>query len=163
VAAFNEAVSAVFKTEGGYVNDKDDRGGETKFGISKRSFPNLDIATLTKVDAEKIYKERYWHPQLEKLEDQAVATKVFDMIVNMGQKPAVKLFQSSVNLLSNGERPVTVDGILGPGTITRANELDPAKLLHAIRENAAGHYRGIVKANETQRKFLKGWLKRAYE
>ena len=57
---FKEAVKIILKHEGGYVNDKDDPGGETKFGISKKAFPYLNIKEITIQDAEDIYYEHYW-------------------------------------------------------------------------------------------------------
>jgi lysozyme family protein len=68
-----------------------------------------------------------------------------------------------VNLLSVANRSIPVDGKLGPMTIARANELDPEWLLDAIREFAAERYRAIVKKNPTQERFLRGWLRRAYD
>ena len=44
---FSEAIEIVLKHEGGYVNDPDEPGGETKYGISKRSFPKYYIKNLT--------------------------------------------------------------------------------------------------------------------
>ena len=52
---FDEAVEVIIRLEGGYVNDIFDVGGETKFGISKRSYPNLDIPSITEDDAKRIY------------------------------------------------------------------------------------------------------------
>ena len=60
--SFESIVQVVLKHEGGYVNDPDDSGGETNFGISKRAFPDLDIKNLTKEDAVKIYHDKYWKP-----------------------------------------------------------------------------------------------------
>ena len=57
---FHEIIETVLKHEGGYVNDKDDPGGETKYGISKRSFPQYDIKALSEDDAKdygKLYKD----------------------------------------------------------------------------------------------------------
>ena len=163
MAEFSKALPIVLKHEGGYVNDKSDAGGETKYGISKRSFPDVDIKRLTVTDAARIYKDHYWSPLLERLDDQEVATKLFDLIVNMGAGRAVRLFQSSVNRVSAGVRPIPVDGKLGPMTVGRANAIDAARLLEALREAAAGHYRAIVKAKPNQQKFLRGWLNRAYD
>ena len=163
MAEFSKALTVVLKHEGGYVNDKSDAGGETKYGISKRSFPDVDIKCLTVTDAAQIYKDHYWHPQLERLDDQEVATKLFDLMVNMGSARAVRLFQSSVNRVTGGVRPIPIDGKLGPMTVARANDVDAAKLLDVFREAAAGYYRAIVKAKPDQRKFLRGWLSRAYE
>lgn len=57
---FERAFSCVLQNEGVYVNDPSDSGGETKYGISKRSYPNLDIKNLTLEEAKKIYFCDYW-------------------------------------------------------------------------------------------------------
>lgn len=57
---FDKVLRFVLKFEGGYVNDSRDPGGETKYGISKRAYPNLDIAGLTRVAAKHIYLDDYW-------------------------------------------------------------------------------------------------------
>ena len=57
---FPKFIRWLMEAEGGYVNDKYDKGGETKYGISKRSYPNLDIPNLTKQQATDIYKTDYW-------------------------------------------------------------------------------------------------------
>jgi len=63
-------VPHVLKREGGYVDDPTDRGGETKYGISKRSYPQLDIKNLTLEQALEIYRKDYWKPsRVEKLPD----------------------------------------------------------------------------------------------
>ena len=58
--SFDEIIDIVLEHEGGYVNDPDDPGGETNFGIAKRSHPDVDIANLTKAGAKEIYKAEYW-------------------------------------------------------------------------------------------------------
>ena len=57
---FDDIIEVVLHHEGGYVNDPDDPGGETNFGVAKRSHPDVDIANLTKDGAKEIYKEHYW-------------------------------------------------------------------------------------------------------
>ena len=57
---FDDAIGIVLKHEGGYVNDKNDPGGETRYGISKRAYPDLDIKNLTISQATEIYKKDYW-------------------------------------------------------------------------------------------------------
>ena len=49
-----------YATEGGYANDPNDPGGETNYGISKRSYPDLDIKNLSLSNAISIYKRDYW-------------------------------------------------------------------------------------------------------
>jgi lysozyme family protein len=81
---FKKALDFVFKQEGIYSNDPDDMGGETKYGISKRSHPELDIASLTRQDAEEIYYEEYWSPLACDMLDYRDALLVFDSAVQHG-------------------------------------------------------------------------------
>ena len=60
MADFEKAVEFVLRMEGGYVNDPKDPGGETNFGIAKKSYPGVDIKNLTEEQAEEIYKRDYW-------------------------------------------------------------------------------------------------------
>ena len=57
---FEEAFSRLMGHEGGYSNDPLDPGGETNWGISKRSYPNVDITNLTRAEAKVIYREDFW-------------------------------------------------------------------------------------------------------
>src|SRR5690606_8388459 len=58
---FDQAVEFVLQVEGGYSNHPKDRGGETRWGISKASFPDLDIKNLTVSQAKEIYRQHYWN------------------------------------------------------------------------------------------------------
>lgn len=111
-AAFTTAVDVVLDHEGGYVNDPDDPGGETKFGISKRAYPDLDIASLEVEDAEEIYRRDYWQecggPDISDF-DVGLAVTVLDHAVNAGVSNAVKILQR----LAESE---VVDGIWGENT-----------------------------------------------
>lgn len=164
MAQFEIAIKAVLANEGGYVNDPVDAGGETNFGISKRSFPDLNIRSLTQFQAAQIYKASYWNanPQIEKLTSQEIATKTLDLMVNMGSRRGIKILQMSINQLHRSDQ-IPVDGKLGPMTVARANELDSKALLEALQENAARRYCSIVQSNLNQQKFLRGWLLRAYD
>ena len=85
---FDEAIKFVLKWEGGYSNDPNDPGGETKFGISKRSYPELDISKLTLKQAKEIYYQNYW---LKAGCDELpfpFDIIVFDTAVNMGRRRA---------------------------------------------------------------------------
>ena len=57
---FHDCIAHVLAAEGGLVNDPKDPGGVTKFGISQRSYPALDIRALTLDDAKTIYQRDYW-------------------------------------------------------------------------------------------------------
>ena len=157
---FLRAVEVVLDHEGGYVNDPRDPGGETKYGITKRSYPELTIAALTREDAIAIYyRDFYSKYGYGRLNDEAVATKVFDMAVNMGPETAHRLLQEALVFLGYD---IAVDGIIGPQTIGAANRADPGRLLRVLRWKAAERYFRLVEQRPQSRAFLLGWLRRAY-
>jgi lysozyme family protein len=157
---FLKAFDYVMKHEGGYVNDPKDIGGETKYGISKRSYPNLNIKDLTRDQACKIYFVDFWmKAKCEQIVDENIATKFFDLAVHTGIPQAVKLIQRA--LRSAGEQ-VIEDEIIGVITLQAINKADPTDLLAALKSEAAGYYRLIAQTNPSQQKFIEGWLNRAY-
>ena len=81
---FYDAFDFVIAREGGYVNDPDDPGGETKWGISKRSHPNEDIKRMTVDRAKEIYLAEYWIPTSDSLPYPADLV-AFDAAVNQGK------------------------------------------------------------------------------
>jgi lysozyme family protein len=157
---FERAVKRVLEFEGGYSNDPVDAGGETKFGISKRSYPNVDIKNLTIEDAKFIYYRDFWEPQLYRdFESAELAEKVFDLAVNVGTNRAHTLLQRALRAVGS---PVKEDGVLGKITLAAVNSANETALLAALRSEAAGYYRSIVTKNAGQNRFINGWLKRAY-
>lgn len=83
---FTLALNFSLRWEGGekYTNDPVDPGGETKWGISKRAYPDVDIKSLTRTEAELLYKKDYWDKAgCEKMEPK-MAIAVFDAAVNCG-------------------------------------------------------------------------------
>jgi lysozyme family protein len=92
---FNKAVEIILKLEGGYVNHPDDPGGETRYGISKRAYPHLNIKTLTKDQAKAIYKRDYWDAAECSLLEPALALLYFDMAVNSGVSAARRTLASA--------------------------------------------------------------------
>lgn len=95
---FATAVGFTLRQEGGYVNDPDDPGGETNYGISKKYNPTVDIANLTAVDAAKIYKEKYW----DDLNCDALPFPkdivAFEMAVNPGKGVTLKALGSPLGV-----------------------------------------------------------------
>jgi lysozyme family protein len=146
---WEKAISLVLANEGGYVNNPNDPGGETNFGISKRSYPNEDIKNMTKERAVQIYKANYWDKvKGDQLPDK-IDIAVFDCGVNCGTSTAIKLLQTAIG--------TTADGIIGPKTLTAASKAGAyKKFLSAWLYK----YYSIVKAKPTQETFLKGWFNR---
>jgi lysozyme family protein len=152
LANFNEAIGIVLDNEGGYINDKNDTGGETKYGISKRSYPNVDIKNLTEEEAIAIYLRDFW--KFDGLINQAVANKVFDSYVNI-KHTAVKYMQE---IVLKATQP---DGEYGPVTEDAINRYEPNDFLNSLRARLVQHYKDFVEANPGEAKDLNGLLKRA--
>jgi lysozyme family protein len=160
MADFALAIPIVLLHEGGYVNDPDDPGGETKYGICKRSYPHVDIAQLTIEGAKAIYERDFWTPLLlSQVHSQLVATKVLDSAVLIGPRRAVKFLQRAVQNAGGGI--VLVDGTMGPKTLAAVNSSSPDLLLAAYKQLLVTYYEGLVETVPTDEKFLKGWLARA--
>jgi hypothetical protein len=136
---FEFLVNIILKHEGGYVNDPADPGGETKFGISKRAYPNLDIKNLTRIDAIAIYKRDYYDKLgVGLLDDIRLAYQYFDMGVNGGIGRAKKIMEKAVELQKQNPH---------------------LKLWKIYQDLRIDFYQSI--AVGAKKKFLAGWLKRA--
>jgi lysozyme family protein len=154
---FNTAFDVLMELEGWdkIVDDPDDPGGVTKYGISLKSFPSLNIKTLTLERAKSIYYYSYWyHPNIGKIENAALALKVFCTGVLTGTKLAISKLQTAVNVLL--EDPIKVDGMLGPKTANAINSIRHPEALEELFEAHMTMY--VVKLEN--RKFLQGWLRR---
>src|SRR5947208_893150 len=104
-----------------YTKIVGDYGGGTKYGITERTYPNEDIKNLTLEKATEIYNRDYWKVYgLDNVYNQAIADKLFSILINFSPSKAVDLIQSSV--ISCG-RHIDKDGIIGPKTIEAINGL----------------------------------------
>lgn len=161
MAKFEPAIKVVLKHEKGYSNNPRDKGGETNWGISKRSYPNVDIKNLTLKDAKDIYFRDFWIPvRCGIFDNQLIATKIFDISVNMGKARAIRLLQKSVNAVFRSKK-LKVDGKIGYKTLKAANDAVPIELLIEIRAQQAIRYTEIILRDPSQKVFLKGWMRRA--
>ena len=123
---FDEIIDNVLESEGGYVNDKDDAGGETNMGISKKAYPDLDIKNLTRNAAKQLYYEDYWTPsKAEQLPNQLLEV-YFDMVVNFGKRGAAKVLQQACN--GKNTYKIKADGMDRTATIRASKNLEPDRL-----------------------------------
>lgn len=152
MATFVDAIDFVLQNEGGLSNDPMDSGGLTNFGISQRAYPQVDVKNLTRDGAEAIYERDYW--SYDGIQNQRVATKLFDSAVNMGPVRAVKLIQQALGALEVG--PIVADGIFGSHTAEAINSCDPEKLMDEYKARLCKYYCDL-----NQPEFLFGWLRRA--
>ena len=148
LTTFDAAFERLIGHEGNYVNHPRDPGGETKFGISKRSYPALNIQTLTLADAQLIYRRDFWDRlQIERL-PASLRFHVFDAAVNSGAGNAARWLQAACG--------VAQDGHIGPVTM-QAVLLLPAPVL-AARFN--GVRLAFMASLSTWPTFGKGWARR---
>jgi lysozyme family protein len=152
---FLKIVDNLLITEGGYVDDPKDAGGETRFGISKRSYPALDIKNLTRDEAVNIYYTDFWTMySYGKIRNDSLAEKVFSLSVNMGPFKAHLLLQVALNFTG---RQVLIDGYLGAVTLKAVNDHpSPGWLLATYKIEAVKHYLKLDKP-----RFDRGWILRA--
>jgi lysozyme family protein len=151
---FDRAFAHVVGLEGGYVNDPRDAGGETKFGISKRSYPNENIKALTIERAKVIYQRDYWYRLKCSQLPYPLNVFIFDAGVNQGCGTAAILLQKLI-----GE---TQDGILGPRTVAALNAY---MIRHPINLVCADYMAARAlryTATPSSEHYLKGWLNRLF-
>tara|TARA_A100001011_G_scaffold340648_1_gene372951 strand:+ start:473 stop:949 length:477 start_codon:yes stop_codon:yes gene_type:complete len=153
---FDDIIEVVLHHEGGYVNDPDDPGGETNFGIAKRSHPDVDIANLTKDGAKEIYKEHYWDRNKVESLSEELRHIYFDMCVNQGRGRAVKIMQRAANAKG---ADLVVDGGMGPKTIAAMDGVE----LDRVRAYRIKYYADLVTRKPDLEKFYFGWFRRGLE
>lgn len=153
---FDEAIYIVGIQEKGLTKNPKDRGNYTpdgklvgtKFGISAKSYPQLDIPNLTWTEAKAIYLKDFWlRYNLDKI-PASLRLFTFDSMINHGPVTGAKLLQRAVG--------VTADGVIGPVTLSRAAQISP----EFFAEVRSDYYVDIVKSDPTQIEFLKGWMRR---
>lgn len=146
--SFEQAFEIVIGHEGGYVDNPADPGGETKFGISKRSYPGVEIASLTIDEAKAIYRRDYWDKAGCDVCAPGLALIVFDAAVNNGVGRAVRWLQTAVG--------ASADGVLGPRTRAAVQAADP---LAALTEVHAQRMQ-FMTSLDTWATFGRGWSRR---
>lgn len=144
---FDTAFDRLLGHEGGYSNRADDPGGETNWGISKRSYPDVDIKNLTRDGAKAIYLRDFWTPLAAA--HPAVRFQAFDFAVNSGIQTAIRKLQAAIG--------VADDGHWGPISAAKLASMD---LNDVIMRYVAQRLR-FWAALATWDTFGKGWALRA--
>jgi lysozyme family protein len=177
-----EIAKQIVAREGGFVNDPDDPGGATKFGVTIHTMRRLgvdltgddrvtaaDVRRLSRAQATDIFIEHYFkRPRIGDLPE-ALQASVFDMYVNAGAN-AVKILQ---RLLSDMGFVVAVDGALGPQSVAAAAQAlsaAPDHLVDAYGIARRNYYFRLADRRPASRKYARtiaggkgGWIKRAEE
>jgi lysozyme family protein len=177
-----EIAEEIIAREGGYVNDPDDPGGATNFGVTIHTMRRLgldldgdgdvdpgDVRRLTRARARDIYVDHYFRrPGIAGLPE-ALQPSVFDMYVNAGSN-AVRILQ---RLLADFGHPATVDGVIGPRTVAAAEAAfgaAPRHLADAYGIARRNYYYALADRRPASRKYARrrdggkgGWILRAEE
>jgi lysozyme family protein len=168
---FEDIVGAHIEIEGGLVNDPLDPGGMTKYGISKRFNPDVDVENLTIEQAKAFYHERYWRPmRLDEIHKAPIARELFDIGGGPnGIRAAVLIAQGALVLL---REDVAIDGIMGPKTIRALNTYpwtgDLVKMMNLLQfvhllvgsANVENTIEMVRDRLPQLKRFMRGWLKR---
>lgn len=159
---FEESLEFAFAWEGGEVDDEDDPGGHTNYGITQVTYdswqreqkePRRSVADITKEEAKEIYYHRYWRPNRCSELPGFLGLVVFDTGINCGVGTAARLLQRCCK--------VEVDGTIGPQTLRAANgHKNPHALAFELISRRRVHYDDLIRKNPKLRKFLKGWRNR---
>ena len=158
---FDKIFDYLLKVEGGYTDDKHDKGGKTKYGITEEDARDFgykgDMQDLTKDFAKSIYLKKYYlGNKLDKVVNDKVALSICDWTVNSG-KTGKKKAQIVANKFGSN---LTVDGIIGPKTVEAINKINPETFLKEYHEMQRNFYKYLVSKDKTQQDFLTGWLNR---
>lgn len=183
---FHVSIRVVLQHEGGWVNDPNDLGAETNFGIStliiKRiqardkmtdaqmeQYLGINPGTIYKPGylkcenrftisaASAIYEKEFWLPIYNSITDQTAATKIFDFAVNAGADHAHPVAQKAANDCGQN---IVVDGALGPDSVAAINASGSA-FIQAMANEMVAYYKQIVVKRPQNAKFLPNWLHRA--
>jgi lysozyme family protein len=125
---FETAIERILSHEGGWVNDKRDPGSETQWGISKRTYPTLDIKALTRDQAKALYERDFWRPVVETVADNALRFQLLDAAVNHGMGNAVRFIQRAIGVADDGHW-----GPVSHAALSRCNANDLHLLFMAER------------------------------
>ena len=154
--SFERAIAFVLEHEGGLVDNPKDPGGVTKFGISKRAYPHLDIRNLSVMEAMDIYQQDYWRPIKGDKLPMGVDIVMLDYAVHSGVRHAVQALQRAVG--------AKADGVIGPGTLSLvAARKRPRTLALDLARARMNLLVRLVKQKPSQVEFLGGWMSRLFD
>lgn len=179
-------IDVILRNEGGFVNDPDDHGGPTKYGITQAALRSwlhhqarvAEVANMTEATARRIYEHRYLiGPHIDTLPE-PFKTHVLDIGVNRGPSKAIRMLQHVLNRFRTGTTSsehgggfgkgggIAEDGQLGPATrallaSTIAKE-GVAKVNNALVATRIAFYEEIIRDDPRQQRFHDGWMNRAH-
>lgn len=188
MADFETAYYITNQIEGGYANDKDDKGGETYRGRSRKFYPEwpgwkiidsmktrkdfpgcLDTIPELQVLVKQSYKQIEWNGIMgDNITNQAIANEVYDNAVNMGVKKSIEYLQRTINILNRNQRSdmypdIKVDGSMGAKTLEALKicikKNTANRVLNVINGFQIKHYLTLMEREPVNEKYI-GWFDR---
>ncbi|UNM95503.1 hypothetical protein MMG00_12905 [Ignatzschineria rhizosphaerae] len=153
-ARFQAFTDEVIRIEGGHVNDPDDPGGETNYGIAKRLAEAHGykgrMIDLTKAEAKEIYRKAFWNDSLASNIMNDAAFNIYLLSIHSGHKQTTLILQRAVG--------VTDDGVIGANTLNAISNASEALLIEALCYRTLDFY--VIISPKTQYKYIQGWRNR---
>jgi lysozyme family protein len=148
----------LLKIEGGYVNNKHDHGGATKWGVTQKIYSYYfpkdgDVRNITQEQWKQIVGSYWRNAGCALIHHQGVAVMTADWFWGSGSA-AIRRIQRHFGL--------AVDGVCGPQTANSLNANDVSGMINMLHDLRQQHFEDIVKAEPDQRVFLDGWLNRLH-
>lgn len=189
---FLNAFNYMLENEGGFANEKYDKGGATKYGVSQSLMREMykhgsiwldlhrdgiidekDVEKLTLEDVKTVYYVEFWKKGIDRIATihENIGIKLFDMAVNIGIPEASKMLQKSLNELAIQGGVLKVDGVIGPETLELFSDYISWQIYdetidtieHCLISYLIEYYRAIINKDSTQKKFWRGWMNRAFK
>ncbi|HQJ93174.1 MAG TPA: glycosyl hydrolase 108 family protein, partial [Clostridia bacterium] len=162
---FKKILQFTLKWEGGFVDDPDDPGGRTNYGITQATFDayrkskgldKIDVKNISPGEVELIYFKNYWIPaQCPRMVD-SLAYVIFDTAVNFGVGGSVEFLQEALEIAMDGQWGKVTEKAYNNQTLYDLKNILPLTIVKNRKK-----YRQLrVLQNPTQEKFLRGWLNR---
>jgi lysozyme family protein len=151
---YKECLDLVLRSEGGWVNNPNDPGGETNLGVTKAVWeeyvghPVTTMKNLTKDDVAPLYEQKYWRACYGEVLPRGLDFLCFSFGINAGSGRSVKLLQQSLGLVS--------DGIIGPKVMQKLRESNIADVIKSFSESRREYYKSLKNFPI----FGKGWISR---
>ena len=174
------ALKEVLGIEAGFVDDKNDNGGATNFGIAEATAREAgyqgDMKDLKKEDAISIYFKLFWkNHNLDLIENANIAKEVFEFGVNSGMVLGIKTLQRAYNALN--ENVIGEDGILGKHTAQAVNNYEHPESLYKVQNVFQGNFylalaegdkeavekikhHTATSGNPKNKHFIRGWIEK---
>jgi len=151
----DSAYTFVLREEGGFVDNPNDPGGRTNFGVTQNVYDasrKKDVKNITPPEVKKIYAEFWLRARADLIADYSpeLATVHFDAAINSGPAQAAKFLQRAIGVIA--------DGHIGPQTLALMKSQSPRDVIRLYMREREIFYINLILRRPTSLEFLKGWL-----